>query len=351
MGSMRVVEFADLVSRHRREFLSERIPFSVMVELTHRCNLRCVHCYCPPRAARRGELTPAEFGVVFDRLADAGTVQVCLTGGDPLLRPDFPEIYLEAKKRGFLVVVFTNGALVTDETLDLFSSHWPRRVEISLYGRSAAVFDAVTQVPGAHRVVYDNVRRLVERGIPSELKTVALTLTKDEVYDMMDFAEELDVPFRFDGRVHPRIDGSFKPLAYRLSPSDLASLEAARPKALENLRRSYEASPEVDRGNESIFMCGAGIIAATVDPYGRLHLCTILRKPGYDLVGGELPEIWNGAVRAIRETKRSPEALARAEAEGWMDRCPGFNLLETGRMEEPSEFLRDLASEEKKRIR
>ncbi len=349
-ATIKAMDFGDVLLRNRPRFIRERIPYSVMVELTHRCNLRCVHCYCPPRAARKGELTVEEFGVVFDKLAEAGTGQVCLTGGDPLLRPDFAEIYVEAKKRGFLVIVFTNGALVNDEHLDLWTSYRPRRIEITLYGKSERVYDELTQVRGAHRVVYENVRKLLDRGLPIELKTVALTLTRDEVLEMMAFAEDLGVAFRFDGRIHPRIDGSFKPLAYRLKPGDLADLETSTSKGSDFLVRQYETMERLDGNGDNAFSCGAGMLAATVDPYGRLHLCTIARVPGMDLLHNDFSTIWNGEVKEIRSLKRNAEAQDLADREGWIDKCPGFSRLEKGDLSAASDFLVDLARAEKRKI-
>ncbi|MBI4614317.1 MAG: radical SAM protein [Planctomycetes bacterium] len=348
---LRTMDYAEVVQKTKHDIMRERIPFAVMVELTHRCNLRCVHCYCPPTAPAKGELTLAEWETIFDKLAEAGTIQVALTGGDPLLRRDFSEIYLAAKKRGFLVIVFTNATLITDPILELFSTHRPRRLEVSLYGRSEAVYTAVTQVQGAHRHCYEIVRRLVERGIPLELKTVAMTLTKDEVYEMKAFAAEIGVPFHFDGRIHPRIDGSFKPLRYRLPPKELAELEASSPEGLHALAENYEFAPRYDKGNESVFQCGAGLLTATVDPYGRLHLCIVLRKPGFDLLHGDFQDVWQGPVRALRDVKRAPGGMTRPNQNAWAERCPGLSYLEHGEFDRQSEYIREVSEAEQEAVR
>lgn len=348
---MKTIAFEEFLRPHASRMIRERIPHSVMVEITHRCNFRCVHCYCPPRALRTGELTVDEFGRVFDQLAEAGTLQVVLTGGDPLLRPDFPEIYRAAKERGFLLVVYTNAALVTESIVDLFSAYRPRRVEVTLYGLSEATHDAVTRIKGAHRHVYDNIRRMLDRGLSVTLKSVALTLTAHEIHRMKAFADDLGVDFRFDGRIHPRIDGSFKPLDYRLSPEALVEVETSLPEAEEQLRVQYEQLPAYDSDDGAVFMCGAGVVSATVDPYGRLHLCTTLRKPGFDLLAGQLPESWNGEVRRIRAARRSPAALEAARQEGWVEKCPGFSYLEQGDLETISPFILDVARAEKRAVR
>jgi MoaA/NifB/PqqE/SkfB family radical SAM enzyme len=344
------MDLADLVGRRRKEILGGRIPHLVTFELTHRCNLRCVHCYCPPRAERRGELTLEEYEALFDKLVELGTMEVCLTGGDPLLRRDFAAIYRAAKERGFLLIIFTNAALVDESILDLWTAYRPRRVEITLYGRSEAVYTAVTRVPGAYEKCYENVRALVERGIDVELKTIALKQTKEEVWEMRRFADELGLPFKWDGKIHPRLDGSFEPLVHRLHPSDLADLEAQEADGLEGLRRRMDEVDRIDAEFDTVFCCGAGVNSFTVDPYGRMGLCTIMRKPDIDIVNTDILDVWNGSARAIRLTPRGSHPIDPTGRGRVASPCPAVSLLESGNMETQSEWLLDLQDEEHRRV-
>ena len=113
-----------------------RVPVEGVLEPTFRCNLRCVHCYVNQPAGsaeeRARELPTGRALSVIDEIADAGCLNLLLTGGEVLLRPDFEELYLHALHRGLLVTVFTNGTLVTDRIADLFDRHRPLLVEISL---------------------------------------------------------------------------------------------------------------------------------------------------------------------------------------------------------------------------
>ena len=113
-----------------------RIPLSGSLELTNRCNLDCVHCYFGPQAKREVpgavEMSTARILSLLDEITDAGCLNLLITGGDPLLRDDFPIIYKHAKEKGLLVSVFTNGTLITKRVLDLFADLPPREIEISL---------------------------------------------------------------------------------------------------------------------------------------------------------------------------------------------------------------------------
>ena len=130
-----------------------RIPFSGSIDLTHRCNLDCVHCYLGPRAERRtgaAEMSTGRILSLLDEITDAECLNLLITGGDPLIREDFPVIYSHAKKNGLLVTIFTNGTLLTDRVLDLFVDLPPLEVEISIYGATAPTYEKITRVPGSY---------------------------------------------------------------------------------------------------------------------------------------------------------------------------------------------------------
>ncbi len=132
--------------------VAERIPFQAHFELTYRCNFDCVHCFVvqPPT---RGELSTAEVKDALDQLRDLGTLHLVLSGGEPLTRPDFAELYVHAKRQGFLVTVFSNGALLKAPILELFRAYPPYKVEVSLYGATERTYQAVTQRANQYALV------------------------------------------------------------------------------------------------------------------------------------------------------------------------------------------------------
>ena len=115
-----------------------RRPLSFDLELTARCNNDCRHCYinlpAGDRAARAAELTTAEILDIAGQAADLGALWCLVTGGEPLLRDDFTEIYLGLKRLGLLISVFTNACLVTPAHVELFRQYPPRDIEVSVYG-------------------------------------------------------------------------------------------------------------------------------------------------------------------------------------------------------------------------
>ena len=107
-----------------------RKVFSFDLEITARCNLDCKHCYInlPPgdHAALRRELTLEEIDRIAEEAVDLGAIWVLISGGEPLVRKDFPDLYMLLKRKGLLVSVFMNATLVRPEHVELFRKYPPR---------------------------------------------------------------------------------------------------------------------------------------------------------------------------------------------------------------------------------
>src|ERR1700722_2602449 len=102
-----------LVEEMSAKALKLGIPLSVQLDLTYRCNERCVHCYLDHED--HGEMTTAEITSLLDQLAAAGVFFLTLSGGGIMLRRDFFEILEHARKRTFCVKLKTNGILIREE--------------------------------------------------------------------------------------------------------------------------------------------------------------------------------------------------------------------------------------------
>jgi MoaA/NifB/PqqE/SkfB family radical SAM enzyme len=201
----------EYVQHFNRKVAEQRVPLYGSVELTHRCNLRCVHCYLGDKASVRGdgkqELDTAQWISIIDEIAEAGCLNLLITGGEPLLRKDFSEIYCHAKKNGLLVTVFTNGTMITEEILELFQDLPPRAVEISLYGATAATYEKITGIKGSYDQCLRGIQSLLDYGINLKLKTILMTLNRHEFYDIENMAKEYGVEFRFDAAIFPMMTG------------------------------------------------------------------------------------------------------------------------------------------------
>ncbi|MHA2427776.1 MAG: radical SAM protein [Candidatus Hermodarchaeia archaeon] len=320
-----------------------RIPIYGSIELTKRCNLRCVHCYLGPQEVyhinRHEELTTAQFISILDQITDAGCLYLLITGGDPMLRKDFAEIYTHAKKCGLLVTVFTNGTLINDRILNLFTKLPPKIIEVSVYGATAEVYERVTGNKYSFQRCMDGIQALQDRGINFNLKTVLMKPNRHELPAMRKLAEELGVPFRFEAQISPTLDGDLTPIELRVP-----AFEAVREEFSDDVRsvqwvefiKRIESTPP----QEFLYQCGAGHTLFHIDPTGRLQPCLMTERVSYDLNNGDFETGWRDVISKIRELKAPPSFICNdCDKRYYCDTCPAFFELENGENNLQSEYV------------
>lgn len=337
-----------------RKATGSRVPLSGSLELTRRCNLRCIHCYVEDRAGGApvfpGELPTVRWLALVDEIAAAGCLHLLLTGGEPALHPYFEAIYSRIRTRGLLPVVFTNGTAMGDRILDLFQDLPPRAVEVSLYGATAPVYEAVTGVPGSFARCRGGIERLLARGIPVRVKTVVLTVNEPEVESMRAMAMAWGVRFRLDAAIFPRFDGGRAPLALRVPPDRAVGLEFADPEMGRRWEEFYGRYRDVP-GSDSLYPCGAGRTLFHVTAGGSLTPCLMARTPAADLAREDFETGWRKLDPAGRERKK-PAGFACGECNlnALCGYCPAFFELENGAEDRQSEYLCGIGRERHRRI-
>lgn len=342
------LKYSDFAQRLRANIGDKRVPLSGSVELTFRCNLRCKHCYLDSvhdGMPGQKELSAAEFDNIFAQIADEGTLWLLLTGGEPLVRSDFREIYASAKRRGFILTLFTNGTLLTPEMADFLTDWRPAKIEITLYGYTQGTYERVTGIPGSHARCMRGIELLMERGLPLRLKSVLMTLNEHELEEMRAFAERLGVDYRFDTMLNGGVGGDLAPTYVRLSPEEIVRLDREDPKRLAAWQEFVETQLRKPPDPSMVFFCGAGMRTFHIDPYGKLSVCMIARAEEYDLRMGTFAEGWRGFLRDVRfQAEREQSPCNRCDLLALCGICPGWSYLEHGRYGEPIAFLGRVAA-------
>ena len=332
-------------------------PFSFDLEITARCNNDCRHCYinlpANDRAAESRELSVAEISRIADEAVALGAVWCLITGGEPLLRPDFPDIYLALKRKGLLVSIFTNACLVTEEHAALFRRYPPRDIEVSVYGVTKATYEAVTRRPGSFAAFERGLDLLLNSGVRVRLKAMALRSTLHEMPAIARFCQERTKDyFRFDPQLHLRFDRD--PLrneeikSERLSPEEIVALERSDPERFLALEKRCERAihPEVAHLTcDHLFHCGTGRGHFAVSYDGLFRLCSSLWHPDclYDLREGSLAEAWRDFVPRVRDMRSDRrEFLEGCHVCPLIDLCiwcPAHAHLETGELDAPVDYF------------
>jgi radical SAM protein with 4Fe4S-binding SPASM domain len=324
-----------------------RYPLLGTIELTERCNYRCVHCYInqPPvdRAVKSREMETDQAKHIIDQLVDAGTLFLTLTGGDPFVRKDFTEIYRHAVQRGMLVDLFTNGYRITPQIADLLAEWRPQAIEVSLYGATKATYEKVTQIPGSFERSRKGIQLLLDRDLPVYFKTTLLTINRHELDQMRNFSAFLDVPYRYDGLIWPRLNGDESAFNFQLSPQELVNLDLAEPERMEERARLASLSNGQRVRAEYVYSCGAALQSFHIDSAGFLMGCMMSRKPSYNLMEMDFSTAWE-KLGEIRKMKRQLHTKCEhCILGGLCAQCPGWSKIIHGDDETPVEFLCTLA--------
>jgi radical SAM protein with 4Fe4S-binding SPASM domain len=332
---------------HQRQ-AGQRSPMQVSIEVTRRCPLECLHCYnnlpMGDMEAKRRELSTEEHFRLLDELVEMGTFWLLYTGGEIFARKDFLEIYTYAKKKGFLITLFTNGTIITEAIADYLVEWPPFAIEITLYGRTRETYEALTAVPGSYDRCLRGIKLLKERGLPLKLKTVATSINKHEVLAMRQFAEEeVGVEFKMDGQINPRIDCSQSPLAVRLTPEEVVALDMNAPKGVSEYRRlakhDLENPPNLAQ-NDTVYFCGGGMNSFAINAYGEMGICVISQQETFDIRGSGARRVWEESLMQLRSRKRTRlTKCVQCRIQSLCGMCPANGEMENGDKESPVEFL------------
>lgn len=329
------------------------------IELTERCNNRCIHCLINrpehDREAKAREMDTAFVLDVLRQAADLGCMTVRFTGGEPLLRPDFTELYLAARRLGMQVILFTNARLITPDLAALLARVPPGKVmEISVYGMHPASYDAVSGVKGSYEEFKRGIELLLDHKVPFVVKAALLPQNQDEMAEFEAWAATIPgmdqrpgYAMNFDLRARrddPAKNRRIENL--RLTPAKTVAVLARDPKYIPEMKQfcGKFMRPPADR----LFSCGAGH-GTCIDAYGNAQMCLLLRHPGMvcDLRAHSLREVLTEIFPRFRNRNaENPEYLRRCAVcflKGLCEQCPAKSWMEHGTLDAPVEYLCDVA--------
>lgn len=327
------------------------------LEITARCNNNCRHCYINlpihDREARAKELTLKDIDRIANEAVSMGALWCLLTGGEPLLREDFFDIYISLIKKGLLVSVFTNATLISDKHIELFKKYRPRDIEVTVYGTTKETYERVSRKPGSFKAFMQGLELLLKNNIQVRFKAMALQSNVHELSEIADFCRKRTKDyFRFDPLLHLRFDGNLdrneEIKSERLSPEDIVFVEQEDPERSLSLKKNCDnlINPDFKHiGCNHLFHCGTGNNSFSVSYDGFFRLCSSLWHPEciYDLKKGsvlEAYEVFSPKVKEMRSgNKEFIEKCRRCPIINLCLWCPAHSHLETGKMDTPVEYF------------
>ena len=325
----------------------KNIPFYALIELTHRCNLGCCHCYLPTNQST-DELSADQFKDILDQLVDAGTLFITFSGGEVFLRNDFFKIATYAREKHFAIRIFTNGTLIDEKVVDKIKDLNPLSVEISIYGPDSKLHDGITSVPGSFDMSVTAIRLLKEKGIEVVIKTPLMKLNVGSYKEVISLAHELNVKYELNVIISPKLDGSREPLSYRIDGLELSKIVSDDLPGHDITKVKKEFCNL--KSKDDLLMCGAGRSSCMISPTGEIYPCAILRIPFGNAVKQPFSKGWQSfQARKLRAMKFCDlMTCAECELATYCSRCAGIALLEDGDLLGPAKFYCEMAKINKK---
>lgn len=361
-------DMQDYGTAERRLFMRARefnTPINGSLELLPLCNMNCDMCYVRltrPEMEKQGRMrTGAEWLALGREMVESGTMFLLLTGGEPLLHPDFKEIYLGLKKMGYILTVNTNGTLIDESWADFFAAYKPRRINITLYGADEDAYDSLCHYKGGFEKTVSAIRLLRQRNVDVRL---GCTITPANVHDisrLMAIAAELDAPMRMDPYVMPAVRERNRPFEEqdRMMPerAAAASAESLRGVMGADLFREYRdlMLQRVDGfvPGETVpceNTCHAGRCSFTINWQGKMRPCVVCSEPSVDVFETGFAEGWKQISTAFQSVRYCAQC-SNCRLRPVCRTCAAACLLETGDYLGTPEYLCRYAEETERLLR
>jgi len=311
------------------------IPLSVHIDVTYRCNERCVHCYLDHDD--KGEMTTQEIKNVLDQLAEAGVFFLVFSGGEVFMRRDFLEQVEYARKLLFNVKVKTNGVMIHEAEAKRLRELGVEQLQLSVYSHRPEVHDAITKLPGSLKRTVNSIKFLKSQGLKVTLSNVLMTVNRQDERGTRALAKQLGVDYTLDPTVTPKMDGDISILRLRVDEENLDEL-FQDDELVGNVEEYCKPPAPVDEDVMEGYSCSAGHTACYISPYGDVFPCVQFPLPTGNIRRQKFTDIWYDSpqMNEVRSIKvKDLTVCSSCTHAGSCTRCPGLAYME-GSMRGPS---------------
>lgn len=311
------------------------VPIAVHLDVTYRCNERCVHCYLDHED--HGEMTTAEMKDVLDQLADAGVFFLTFSGGEVFLRRDFFELLEYARRLMFNVKIKTNAILIRAAEAQRIRALGVDTIQISVYSHRPEVHDAITKVRGSFERTVNAIRFMREHGLKVTIANVLMTWNRHDSDGVQELAASLGAHYTLDPTITPMMDGNTDVLSLRIAGEELPSV-FSNPKLVPNMEEFCAPPKPVSDDDMEGYSCSAGHSFCYISPYGDVFPCVQFPLPTGNVRQQKFMDIWNHSpeMNEVRSIKAKDLTVCSSCSHvSSCTRCPGLAYME-GSMRGPS---------------
>ena len=245
-------------------YLKCRKPYKALIELTQVCNLNCAHCYIKKNDKY---ISLDDVYYILDNLEQKGFIWIIFTGGEIFTHPNFIDIYIYAKRKGFIIDLKTNALLLNNDIKNVLLKYPPRKLDISIYGLSNKEYGEFTgDFKGFDKLV-NSLNWLFNNNFVFQLTVMAIENNYNEIYN-----GEYD---RFFGLYNCQLEFEYDIIMYNENNLKIKLLSTEKIACIEmkSLRyKSYIKDSLVERDNTN-FICRGGRKNIFIDVNTNVHIC------------------------------------------------------------------------------
>lgn len=329
------------------------VPINAALELTPLCNLNCKMCFVrltPEEMHCQGRmLTVEEWIDIAKQMRQMGTVYVLLTGGEPLLYPDFEKLYLSLKELGMIITINTNGTLVDEKWAVFFQKHQPRRICITLYGADRQTYADLCGNGENYDKAIQGIQLLKDRGVPVKINGSITSQNANDTERIIEIAKRFSVPYKLDTYMYPaqrERNKSFDQTA-RLSPEDAARKRVLIMRESQNeqafINTAFKVANIVQRTlpgrlEKGRIKCRAGRSSFSINWQGYMRFCLMLSEPSIPIMDDGFEEAWKKLTEIVQGIRTS-EYCSNCRLRDICSVCAASALLETGSYDGVPEYM------------
>ena len=334
----------------RRAAIAGR-PINGSLELLPLCNMNCDMCYIRlsrSEMEKKGRLRTADEWIrLVDQMTRSGVLFLLLTGGEPLLFPDFKRLYLELRQRGMILTINTNGTLVDEEWAEFFGKHKPRRINVTLYGADNKAYERLCHYPGGFEKALKGVQMLKRQGVDVKINGSVTKENRKDMSSIYRIGKKMGVPVHMDTYMLPGIHERELPFdkQSRLLPEKaaLAEIEMRKEEMPPDVFRKYaeEMILQIEKRNAVYpdqITCLAGNCSFAVSWDGRMRPCVTFEKPAVSAFEQGFEAAWRKISQKAKELRLS-ESCVRCPLRPVCKTCAASAYLETGSYDGVPEYL------------